>query len=346
MAARNKKRGHCSHRNPFLSLKLFLLLNLIRFWYQAFFSYASLPLQHAWNCTALSIIYSLSFAYCFLWMPWFGHLQLCCMWYDALLYLPHCSDPPPLQVWAQLICWRWMGSYGFFPSFTQWQHGEVLWGLGANELTLQCWGRCSVTQGESEDGAGGDALESQRGHYMTVPDMELEGLNRTSQNIRLSPKSAIQPNWTHHLEWHHQMAFLTQFLPLLSITFLLISRNCSQWGCRGKKGNLLDQPLHQLHRGMDHNHNHISAPMERIKNKWCIYYTLCIYRSISSWIVNHLCDEKYIYKTQVKKIHIQFWVLDTGSVLLAAFPRPACIQHVAKGTYFMWNSCIYEISPL
>lgn len=30
----------------------------------------------------------------------------------------------------------------FFPPspFTQWQRGEVLWGLGANELTLQCWG--------------------------------------------------------------------------------------------------------------------------------------------------------------------------------------------------------------
>lgn len=147
VAVRNKKRGHCSHRSPFLSPKLCLPLKLIRFWYQAFFSYACLPLQHAWNCTALSIIYSLSFAYCFLWMPSLGHLQLCCLWYDALLHLPQCSDTPPLQVWAQLICWRWLGSYGFFPPFTQWQHGEVLWGLGANELTLQCWGRCSVTQG-------------------------------------------------------------------------------------------------------------------------------------------------------------------------------------------------------
>lgn len=115
MAASNKKkRGHCSLRSPFLSLKLHVPLNLIRFWYQTFFSYASLPLQHAWNYTALSIIYSLSFAYCFLWMPSLGHLQLCCLWYDALLHLPHCSDPPPLQVWAQLICCRRLGSYGFF----------------------------------------------------------------------------------------------------------------------------------------------------------------------------------------------------------------------------------------
>lgn len=113
----SEKRGHCSHRSPFLSLKLCLPLNLIRFWYQAFSSYASLPLQHAWNCTALSIIYSLSFAYCFLWMPSLGHLQLCCLWYDALLHLPHRSDPPPQQVWAQLICWRWLGSYGFFSPF-------------------------------------------------------------------------------------------------------------------------------------------------------------------------------------------------------------------------------------
>lgn len=94
----SEKRGHGSHRNPFLSLKLCLPLNLIRFWYQAFFSYASLPLQHAWNCTALSIIYPLSFAYCFLWMPSLGHLQPCFLWYDALLHLPHCADPPPLQV--------------------------------------------------------------------------------------------------------------------------------------------------------------------------------------------------------------------------------------------------------
>ena len=37
VAARNKKRGHGSHRSPFLRLKLCLPLNLIRFWYQAFF---------------------------------------------------------------------------------------------------------------------------------------------------------------------------------------------------------------------------------------------------------------------------------------------------------------------
>lgn len=135
-----KKRGHGSHRSYFLTLKLCLPLNLIRFWYQAFLYYASLPLQHAWNCTALSIIYSLSFAYCFLWMPSLGHLQLCCLWYDAVLYLSRCADPPPLQVWAQLICCRWLGSYGFFPPSTQWQHCEMLWGLGANELSLQCWG--------------------------------------------------------------------------------------------------------------------------------------------------------------------------------------------------------------
>lgn len=59
--------------------------------------------------------------------------------------------------------WHWAGVLWifFFPSlFTQWQCAEVLWGLGANELTLQRWGRCSVTQGvgESEDNAIRDAL--------------------------------------------------------------------------------------------------------------------------------------------------------------------------------------------
>lgn len=68
----------------------------------------------------------------------------------------------------------------FFPPFTQWQHGEVLWGLGANELTLQCWGRCSVTQGESEDGAGGDA-PAQAESEGPLCARGLEGLNRTSQ---------------------------------------------------------------------------------------------------------------------------------------------------------------------
>lgn len=52
-----------------LLTKALLPLKLIRFWYQASFSYTSLPLQHAWNCKALSIIYLLLFVYCVLWMP-------------------------------------------------------------------------------------------------------------------------------------------------------------------------------------------------------------------------------------------------------------------------------------
>lgn len=67
----------------------------------------------------------------------------------------------------------------FFPPFTQWQHGEVLWGLGANELTLQCWGRRSITQGESEQAKMLRHMESQRGHYDRATQ-GLDGLNRIS----------------------------------------------------------------------------------------------------------------------------------------------------------------------
>lgn len=199
VAARNRKRGHCSHRSPFLSPKLRLPLKLIRFWYQAIFSHASLPLQHAWNCTALSIIYSPSFAYCFSWMPPLRHLQLCRLPIRRSSPSPsalrHTSSaglsPTHLLV---LVGELWI-FFSLSPPFTQWQHGEVLWGLGANELTLQCWGRCSVARGGVGWRGGVRGLSRQgrsgtrrvRGAIMAVPDRGEGGLDRTSQTE--SPKS-------------------------------------------------------------------------------------------------------------------------------------------------------------
>lgn len=159
---RNKKRGHCSHRSPFLSPTLCLPLKLIRFRYQAFFSYASLPLQHAWNCTALSIIYSLTLICLLFLMVAFVRALV------ALLPVIWCSSSSPSVLRhtssAGLSPTHLLALVGelwifFPPPFTQWQHGEVLWGLGANELTLQCWGRCSETRG----GVGGQSRQGRTG---------------------------------------------------------------------------------------------------------------------------------------------------------------------------------------
>lgn len=104
-------------------------------------------LQHPWNCTALSIIYSFSFAYCFQRLRGSG---FCCPWYQVLLHLTRSSNTSPLLAHSLTLAW---GAMDFFPlPFTQWQRAEVLWGLGANELTLQRWGRCSVTQGRGVRG--------------------------------------------------------------------------------------------------------------------------------------------------------------------------------------------------
>lgn len=96
-------------------------------------------------------------------MPSTGHLPLCCLWYDALLQLTYCSGPPPLQLWVQLICCLWLWSYQFF--------FLLLFPLSPNDSAVRCYegwvlmswlcnagGWCSGTEGESEDGAVGDAL--------------------------------------------------------------------------------------------------------------------------------------------------------------------------------------------
>lgn len=144
MAVRNTKRGHGSLRSPFLLLKLTLPLNLIRFRYQAYFFYASLPLQHAWNCVALSLIYSLSFAYCFLWMPSLRHMQLCLpvIWRSA-------SSLSPL---------RPTSSAGLSPTHLLMLVGElwIFFPLSPNDSTVRCYEGWVLMSWLCN--AGGDAL--------------------------------------------------------------------------------------------------------------------------------------------------------------------------------------------
>lgn len=219
------KQGPCSHRKNILLLKLCLPLYLIKFWYQLFSSYPSLPLQHAWNCTALSIIYSLSFAYCFLWMPSTGHLPLCCLWYDAPLHVAHCSGPPPLQVWVQLICWHWLRGatdflfFNFIPSLP----------LSPNDSTVICYegwvlmswicnagGRCSGTEGVSEDGAVGDVLADGGAEGPLWPCHE--GVRRTQ--LQQPDRQSCVPTKGGYLVKLH--SFKMQNQPCLAISCILL----------------------------------------------------------------------------------------------------------------------------
>lgn len=119
-------------------------IKLIRFWYQVFpASYASTPVK------LHGPIYYLFILICLLFPT--------VAWVRVLLpVIP--GSPSPHSVLKHLsspgsFADIGLGSYGFFPlPFTQWQRAEVLWGLGANELTLQRWGRCSVTQGRGVRG--------------------------------------------------------------------------------------------------------------------------------------------------------------------------------------------------
>lgn len=94
-------------------------------------------------------------------MRWSG---FCCLWYQVLLHSPsvlrHLSSAGLSPTHWLALGWGAMDLF-FSPSlFSQWQPAEVLWGLDANELTLQRWGRCSGTQGvgESEDSVIRDAV--------------------------------------------------------------------------------------------------------------------------------------------------------------------------------------------
>lgn len=110
----------------------------------------------------------------------------------------------------------------FFSSpFTQWQRGEMLWGLGANELTLQCWGRCSGTQGGDRGWRRqrSSGTWSQRGHY----DHATQGVRQTglvthththTHSCNVAPESAARPNCAHHLPWHPRRAISTLLHPV------------------------------------------------------------------------------------------------------------------------------------
>lgn len=125
----------------------------------------------------------------------------------------------------------WLGSSRFTPPLPPsplypMTACEVLWGLGANELTLQCWSRCSVTQGESEEGAGGDV----RGAIMNEPHRVRRDSNapvrQSASSAELNASFKMTPQcWPSRL----------YLFPFMSTLFLadFISRN---WGQRKGAG--------------------------------------------------------------------------------------------------------------
>lgn len=223
---RNKKRGHCSHRSPFLSPMLCLPLKLIRFRYQAFFSYASLPLQHAWNCTALSIIYSLTLICLLFLMVAFVRALA------ALLPVIWCSSSSPSVL-------RHTSSAGLSPTHLLALVGE-LWifffpPLSPNDSTVRCYeawvlmswlcnagGDALKHGGESEDRAGRDALaqgESEGPLWQYHPEVRRTRPHQWELSVSKVGHSAKLDSW--------QNAILTVFLLLFRHA---VSRNCSQTG--------------------------------------------------------------------------------------------------------------------
>lgn len=150
-------------------------------------------------------------------------------------------SPSPLAHW-HLLCRSepnsfagvgW-GAMDFSPPFTQWQHGEVLWELGANELTLQCWGRCSVTQWGSQrteqlgtlwfTGRVSTALSDRVVCLQSDPLSQMFSSFKMSQNIASA---------------------------LCLVCFIWFPGTAAKGG-RENTGYLMDQLLYQLHYGMYH----------------------------------------------------------------------------------------------
>lgn len=238
----------------------------------------------------------------------------------------------------------------FFPSppFTQWQHGEVLWGLGANELTLQCWGRCSVTQEESENGAGRDALAHGESEGPLWPCHAAvrqtgPGVSCVSHSAKLNPSFKMTP------QNGNLQVYSFPFCPLC---FCWCQETAAKGGCREMMlsvGSATNQNgyVHQLHHEMSiypHKGTHKES-MDRSRYHTIFLYILSSRVSESWWKLLKIFTPPILFHVKKKKT----WTIPAPSPWHGAFvigcilsSRPAHIEHVAEWTsFFHPGICAY-----